>query len=629
MKKICLLLCILYVSELLAQPVSINTSGSTGDASSILDISSTNKGLLIPRLKTTQIAGITNPARGLLIYDSTVNQFKVNIGTSSSPNWQALGAASGWSITGNSGINSTSNFLGTLDNKPIKFRVNNLPSGSIDSTGANTAIGFKALDSLTAGLAITAFGYKALVANTSANESTAFGANALRHNTTGDGNVAVGSTTLYLNSTGTENTGVGTNALFYNSSGTENTGIGYSALFANTVGVSNTAVGLQSLYANSSGNHNIAIGTGALFSNTTGNENTSIGYQSLNNNTAGYSNVAVGIKALHLNIDKSNLVAVGDSALYSNGSGNPGPYNATFNTALGSKTLFANSTGYNNTATGTYALYTNSTGFENTANGASSLTSMTTGNDNTAMGSSSMLNCTTGSNNVGVGAHALENNTSGNFNTAVGISVMQSNTTGMGNTVIGAGSGVALDGLINATVIGFNAFVTASNKIVIGNNSVTSIGGYVGWTNFSDGRYKQNIKQDVPGLAFIRLLQPVTYTLDINGIEKKLNANRKEIKSGFSAYEDAILKQGQDEKSKIIYTGFVAQDVEKAALSIGYNFSGVDKPKDDQQSFYGLRYADFVVPLVKAVQEQQAIIEKQNQQIQELMKRLEKLEDKR
>ncbi len=47
-------------------------------------------------------------------------------------------------------------------------------------------------------------------------------------------------------------------------------------------------------------------------------------------------------------------------------------------------------------------------------------------------------------------------------------------------------------------------------------------------------------------------------------------------------------------------TGFVAQDVEKIAKSIGYDFSGVDV---DEKGIYGLRYAEFVVPLVKAVQE--------------------------
>jgi len=48
--------------------------------------------------------------------------------------------------------------------------------------------------------------------------------------------------------------------------------------------------------------------------------------------------------------------------------------------------------------------------------------------------------------------------------------------------------------------------------------------------------------------------------------------------------------------------GFIAQEVEQAAHSIGYDFSGVDAPKNEND-FYGLRYAEFVVPLVKAVQE--------------------------
>ena len=45
---------------------------------------------------------------------------------------------------------------------------------------------------------------------------------------------------------------------------------------------------------------------------------------------------------------------------------------------------------------------------------------------------------------------------------------------------------------------------------------------------------------------------------------------------------------------------FIAQDVEETAKSIGYDFSGVDM---DETGIYGLRYTEFVIPLVKAVQE--------------------------
>jgi hypothetical protein len=63
------------------------------------------------------------------------------------------------------------------------------------------------------------------------------------------------------------------------------------------------------------------------------------------------------------------------------------------------------------------------------------------------------------------------------------------------------------------------------------------------------------------------------------------------------------------EKKNEIFTGFLAQEVEQAAKSLGYNFSGVDKPKDDTKQTYALRYSDFVVPIVKAMQEQQQQIE--------------------
>jgi hypothetical protein len=64
------------------------------------------------------------------------------------------------------------------------------------------------------------------------------------------------------------------------------------------------------------------------------------------------------------------------------------------------------------------------------------------------------------------------------------------------------------------------------------------------------------------------------------------------------------------ERYSSLTTGFLAQEVETAARQCNFTFSGVDAPKNDKD-FYGLRYAEFVVPLVKAVQEQQMVIEQQ------------------
>jgi len=66
--------------------------------------------------------------------------------------------------------------------------------------------------------------------------------------------------------------------------------------------------------------------------------------------------------------------------------------------------------------------------------------------------------------------------------------------------------------------------------------------------------------------------------------------------------------------------------VEEAAKELGYDFSGVDAPKNDKD-FYGLRYAEFVVPLVKAVQELNAENELQEQLIEEKDEVIEAIQD--
>ena len=68
------------------------------------------------------------------------------------------------------------------------------------------------------------------------------------------------------------------------------------------------------------------------------------------------------------------------------------------------------------------------------------------------------------------------------------------------------------------------------------------------------------------------------------------------------------------ESSSIVRTGFIAQEVEAAAKKVGFDFDGVSTP-ENETDLYGIRYAEFVVPLVKAMQEQQEIIEGQQEMI--------------
>jgi Chaperone of endosialidase len=320
----------------------------------------------------------------------------------------------------------------------------------------------------------------------------------------------------------------------------------------------------------------------------------------INNTPAGRldpvnANIFFGMDAGYSNINGLKNIGIGISALQDNTSG-------TYNTANGSFALMYNTDGSDNTATGGFALKLNTTGYANTASGNYALFINSTGNYNTA-----------------VGDNALSGNTSSSYNTAIGYRSSLNHDVGWNNTFIGANSGANSNGLYNCVAIGNDAVCTASNQVRIGNSSTTSIGGFANWTNISDGRYKKNINENVKGLDFIMKLRPVTYQLDIAGISKKLNeANDKE--------RDEFSKKAIAEKEKTILTGFVAQEVEKAAKEAGYNFSGVDVPKTENE-FYGLRYSEFVVPLVKGMQEQQAIIVSQEKKIAELQEENKKITD--
>jgi hypothetical protein len=244
--------------------------------------------------------------------------------------------------------------------------------------------------------------------------------------------------------------------------------------------------------------------------------------------------------------------------------------------------------------------------------------------NNTAVGYNIIINNTTGNANAVFGDDAMHLNTSGSNNTAIGYVALSTNTTGNNNTALGSEADVNAGNFHNSAAVGNQALITASNQVRIGNSSVTSIGGYVNWSNISDGRFKKNVKDNVKGLEFIMKLKPVSYNLDITGLN---TFQRKNIKAPEGKTYNVSAEDVQEIKAKeqIIYNGFVAQDVEKAAKETGYAFSGVDAPKNDND-VYGLRYADFVVPLVKAVQELSVQNDALKSENQELKSRIDKIE---
>lgn len=381
---------------------------------------------------------------------------------------------------------------------------------------------------------------------------------------------------------------------------------GGSSLLINNNGSQNIFVGEGSGEANTTGFGNSAIGYHSLQSNTTGSFNSANGYNSLENNTTGRDNTASGVGSLNKNTTGILNTASGSFSLYSNTVGNS-------NTAYGARSLYDNTSGITNTAIGYSSLSSNSTGDANTAIGSGSLNRNNTGNYNTAIGVTTLSANTSGSNNTAIGFLSLNKNSTGMMNVAIGAFSQRNNSIGQQNTAIGSYSGTSTSNLNNTTALGYQATVTASNQVRIGNSSVTDIGGQVSWSTLSDGRFKKDLKADVAGLSFVNVLKPVSYQVDMDklnthlGLPDSIQSQMKSLNAGSAMNR---VSQGRE-------IGFVAQDVEKAMIETGFQFNGVHVP-ENEQDHYTIRYAEFVVPLVKAVQELSALVESQQKQIRDL-----------
>jgi hypothetical protein len=563
---------------------------------------------------------------------------------------------------GNSALNSN-----TTGNENTASGVGALYS---NTTGANnTAIGISALSSNTTGFRNTASGASALSSNTTGTYNTASGFEALTSNTTGFRNTASGTYALHSNTTGADNTATGMYAVYSNTTGANNTAIGFSALTSNTTGTNNTAIGFSAGQYQTTGNNNIYIGAnvygvsgesdvirlgntqkqayisgtiniaglvsaGTVSASTfrgdgsgltgitasqlgavnkagdTMTGNLTVPSVTLPTTTAnagiimqggkrlihsyGGLNFFAGLDAGNLNTTGNYNTASGNYSLYSNTTGDG-------NTANGFLALYYNTTGESNTASGDGALFSNTTGAQNTANGMNALGANNDGTGNTASGMDALYQNRSGSYNTASGAGALYNNTDGYSNNASGWGALFDNTTGWGNTAIGNNAGLlqktgslntvvgfnaAAYGngaeLYNATAIGAFARVYMGNAVRIGDSRVELIYGAVNFTSESDIRVKKDIQDIGYGLGFIKQLRPVQF--------RRKNGNDR------------------------IDFGFIAQDIE-TLLGTGYNVLGIDGDTDRMLS---LRYTDFIAPMVKAMQEQQAQIDEQKAMIEEL-----------
>jgi hypothetical protein len=323
---------------------------------------------------------------------------------------------------------------------------------------------------------------------------------------------------------------------------------------------------------------NLGVGRDMLNSVTSGSYNTAIGADALRDLTTGYNNLAIGANSQRRNIGGIANTAIGVNALQENQYG-------LWNVAIGNHALRYNTAG-DNAAVGSGALEFNTTGNLNAAFGKDALKNNSVGSNNTSVGVGSLLNSVS-NNNTAMGTNSLKN-TTGYSNTAIGNAAGEIITTGNENTAIGATATFGANNLSNATAIGFGANASASNKIRLGNGSVTVIEGAVSFTAASDSRIKKNIVNSTYGLATVLKLRPVEYNLTSNDLKQ---------------------------------VGFIAQEVQKLVPEVVTGKEG-DLSKGE---ILGITYSNLVPVLTKAIQEQQKQIEDQNAKIAAQQKQIEEL----
>lgn len=209
-----------------------------------------------------------------------------------------------------------------------------------------------------------------------------------------------------------------------------------------------------------------------------------------------------------------------------------------------------------------------------------------------------------------------------NYNTAIGYSSFLYGPGSGYNTGLGAFSDASNSSVAVSMALGYGAIVNASNKCRIGGVLMGITECQNGVYTVSDGRFKNNMSEkEVKGLEFIKLLRPLVYNFDTKAFTEFLTKNMPD-----SAKKN-YLNMDFTPSTVVRQTGFIAQEVEKAAKATGFDFSGLHVPVDENDN-YSINYGQFVVPLVKGMQEQQEIIEQQQQKIDKLLNKIESLESK-
>ena len=339
---------------------------------------------------------------------------------------------------------------------------------------------------------------------------------------------------------------------------------------------------------------NIAVGSysGQQLTSTSHN-NVLIG-NSTGKNLNGYNNIALGHQALGSSTSQWGIYLGSSSGSESSGLGN---------------CVMGHVSGKNNSG-GTNVILGYYSGTDNS------------GDDNVLIGRSTGRYIS-GSDNIfigrGTGSDGSDNvaENSGSENVFIGNHSGNSNESGNDNVLIGSSADLTEANIDHAVVIGAEGMVSSSNHIKLHTNDSDAgvIEGDINWSVTSDRRFKKYVESDVPGLEMIMRLNPVSYKFDYLDYMTHLTQNLPD-----SVRQVKLAQYSNAKEESRNQTGFLAQEVEQVCHDIGYEFGGLfkDDPKITTSN-YSLAYGVFVVPLVKAVQEQQAIIDDQNKELSSLV----------
>ncbi len=283
-----------------------------------------------------------------------------------------------------------------------------------------------------------------------------------------------------------------------------------------------------------------------------------------------------------------------------------GSYDVTMNTAIGPYSQYQNE-GNKNTSLGTFSLSGLAEGDNNTAIGAYSFTENNV-NENLA----SRLSVLTGNNNTSIGAFALSYPSFYSFiyspfnhNTAIGayalsgLTINSTSDTSNRNTVIGYKAGSNLLSGSNNIIIGDSAQPSLANKdneITLGNSRISSLRAQVNSiTALSDRRDKTDIIPIGEGLAFLKKLNPVSFTWN----------TRDKAKVGIKS------------------AGFIAQELLalQKQSKIGANLDLVSENNPEKLE---ARYGNLLPVIVKAIQEESAEKDKEIKALKERLNAIEK-----